>query len=127
MTGKTFRRLVLCTSSLVFLSPLTVLPSYADTITTPATAVEEVINVSNPEIVTENGISSFTLPNGLEVIVIPDHRAPVVTHMVWYRVGAADEQDKKTGLAHLFHHPPRQHPHQRSRFPPCRCHLYSDK
>ena len=103
MTVRTFRRLVLCTSSLVFLSPLTVLPSYADT-TTPAAAVEEVISIGNPEIITENGVSSFTLPNGLDVIVIPDHRAPVVTHMLWYRVGAADEQDLKTGLAHFLEH-----------------------
>ena len=33
----------------------------------------------------------FTLANGLEVVVIPDHRAPVVTHMVWYKVGSADD------------------------------------
>ena len=36
-------------------------------------------------------ISHFTLSNGLEVVVIPDHRAPVVTHMLWYKVGSADE------------------------------------
>ena len=36
-------------------------------------------------------VSHFTLDNGLEVVVIPDHRTPVVTHMVWYKVGAADE------------------------------------
>ena len=36
-------------------------------------------------------VSHFTLANGLEVVVIPDHRAPVVTHMVWYKVGSADE------------------------------------
>ena len=35
--------------------------------------------------------STFTLDNGMDVVVIPDHRAPVVTHMVWYKVGAADE------------------------------------
>ncbi len=34
---------------------------------------------------------TFTLDNGMEVVVLPDHRVPVVTHMVWYRVGAADE------------------------------------
>ncbi len=45
-----------------------------------------------------------TLANGMEVVVIPDHRAPVVTHMVWYRVGAADEPSGKTGLAHFFEH-----------------------
>jgi zinc protease len=49
-------------------------------------------------------VSHFTLKNGLEVVVIPDHRAPVVTHMVWYRVGAADEQPGKSGIAHFLEH-----------------------
>jgi zinc protease len=49
-------------------------------------------------------ITNFTLPNGLEVVVIPDHRAPVVTHMVWYKVGSADETAGKSGLAHFLEH-----------------------
>src|SRR3954463_1384971 len=49
-------------------------------------------------------IAHFTLGNGLEVVVIPDHRTPVVTHMVWYRVGAADETPGKSGLAHFLEH-----------------------
>ena len=49
-------------------------------------------------------IADFTLPNGLEVVVIPDHRAPVVTHMIWYKVGAADETPGKSGLAHFLEH-----------------------
>jgi zinc protease len=49
-------------------------------------------------------ISHFTLANGLEVVVIPDHRTPVVTHMLWYKVGAADETPGKTGLAHFLEH-----------------------
>jgi zinc protease len=49
-------------------------------------------------------ISHFTLENGLEVVVIPDHRTPVVTHMVWYKVGSADEVPGKTGLAHFLEH-----------------------
>jgi zinc protease len=49
-------------------------------------------------------ISNFTLPNGLEVVVIPDHRAPVVTHMLWYKVGSADETPGKSGLAHFLEH-----------------------
>jgi zinc protease len=49
-------------------------------------------------------IADFTLPNGLELVVIPDHRAPVVTHMVWYKVGAADETPGKSGLAHFLEH-----------------------
>ncbi len=49
-------------------------------------------------------ISHFSLDNGLEVVVIPDHRTPVVTHMVWYKVGSADEQAGKSGLAHFLEH-----------------------
>ncbi len=44
------------------------------------------------------------LQNGLEVVVIPDHRAPVVTHMIWYRVGAADEPIGRSGIAHFLEH-----------------------
>lgn len=47
---------------------------------------------------------TFTLDNGMDVVVLPDHRAPVVTHMVWYRVGAVDELPGKSGIAHLFEH-----------------------
>ena len=47
---------------------------------------------------------TFTLGNGMEVVVLPDHRAPVVTHMVWYKVGAVDEDPGKSGIAHLFEH-----------------------
>ena len=47
---------------------------------------------------------TFTLRNGLEVVVITDRRAPVVTHMVWYRVGAADEPRGRSGIAHFFEH-----------------------
>ena len=44
------------------------------------------------------------LENGMEVLVIPDHRAPVVTHMVWYRNGAADDPQLKSGIAHFLEH-----------------------
>ncbi len=47
---------------------------------------------------------TFELQNGLQVVVLPDHRAPVVTHMVWYRVGAADEPPGKSGIAHFLEH-----------------------
>lgn len=49
-------------------------------------------------------VSHFKLKNGLEVVVIPDHRTPVVTHMVWYRVGSADEEAGRSGLAHFLEH-----------------------
>lgn len=53
---------------------------------------------------TLGAVSQFTLANGLEVVVIPDRRAPVVTHMLWYKVGAADEEPGKSGLAHFLEH-----------------------
>ncbi len=49
-------------------------------------------------------VTHFMLANGLEVVVIPDHRAPVVTHMLWYKVGSADETPGKSGLAHFLEH-----------------------
>lgn len=47
---------------------------------------------------------SFTLENGMEVVVIPNHRAPILTHMVWYKVGAADEPPGLSGMAHYLEH-----------------------
>ncbi|MAW99387.1 MAG: peptidase M16 [Sphingomonas sp.] len=47
---------------------------------------------------------TFTLPNGLRVVVAPDHKAPVVAVSVWYHVGSKDEPKGKTGFAHLFEH-----------------------
>ncbi|RIK84285.1 MAG: peptidase M16 [Hyphomicrobiales bacterium] len=49
-------------------------------------------------------IDSFSLDNGLQVVVIPDRRAPIVTHMLWYKVGSADEDPGKSGIAHFFEH-----------------------
>ncbi len=49
-------------------------------------------------------IKHFQLHNGLEVVVIPDHRAPVVTHMVWYRNGSADDPLGQSGIAHFLEH-----------------------
>ena len=45
-----------------------------------------------------------TLANGMQVVVIEDHRAPVVAHMVWYKAGAADEPAGKSGIAHFLEH-----------------------
>ncbi|UWQ14085.1 insulinase family protein [Aliiroseovarius sp. M344] len=52
----------------------------------------------------KDGVSDFTLDNGLEVVVIEDHRAPVVVHMLWYRAGAADETPGVSGIAHFLEH-----------------------
>jgi len=52
--------------------------------------------VFNPE--------TFTLANGMQVVVVTNRRAPVVVHMVWYRVGAADDPPGKSGIAHFLEH-----------------------
>jgi zinc protease len=49
-------------------------------------------------------ITNTTLENGMEVVVIPDHRSPVVTHMLWYRNGSADDPAGKSGIAHFLEH-----------------------
>src|SRR3712207_3478002 len=49
-------------------------------------------------------LSSFTLDNGLDVVVIPDRRVPVVTHMIWYRNGSADDPLGQSGIAHFLEH-----------------------
>ncbi|ARJ64413.1 zinc protease [Magnetospirillum sp. ME-1] len=48
--------------------------------------------------------ATFTLSNGMQVVVISNHRVPIVSHMVWYKVGAADEEAGKSGIAHLLEH-----------------------
>ena len=52
--------------------------------------------VFNPE--------TFSLANGMQVVVVPNHRAPVVVHMVWYRVGSADDPPARSGIAHFLEH-----------------------
>ncbi|MBS8227493.1 M16 family metallopeptidase [Vannielia litorea] len=49
-------------------------------------------------------VTTFSLENGMDVVVIEDHRAPVVVNMVWYRTGAADEPPGKSGIAHFLEH-----------------------
>ncbi|MGB3409327.1 MAG: pitrilysin family protein [Jannaschia sp.] len=52
----------------------------------------------------DDTVTTFSLPNGMNAVVIEDHRAPVVVHMVWYNVGAADEPPGKSGIAHFLEH-----------------------
>jgi zinc protease len=47
---------------------------------------------------------TFMLENGMQVVVIPNHRAPVVSHMVWYRFGGSDEKPGESGVAHFLEH-----------------------
>jgi len=49
-------------------------------------------------------VQQFTLDNGMLIVVVPDHRTPVVTHMLWYRIGAADDPYGKSGIAHFLEH-----------------------
>lgn len=49
-------------------------------------------------------VTSFMLDNGLQLVVIEDHRAAAVTHMAWYKVGSADEPPGKSGIAHYLEH-----------------------
>jgi len=49
-------------------------------------------------------VTTFTLDNGMDVVVVEDRRAPVVQHMVWYRVGSADEPAGTSGIAHFLEH-----------------------
>ncbi|MER9680441.1 insulinase family protein [Mesorhizobium sp. M0184] len=56
---------------------------------------------NNPD---DGVVTDFLLDNGMEIVVIPDHRAPIVTHMVWYKIGSADEPPGKSGIAHFFEH-----------------------
>ncbi len=50
------------------------------------------------------GAQESRLENGMQIVVIPNHRAPVVSHMVWYKVGAADESPGLSGMAHYLEH-----------------------
>jgi zinc protease len=83
--------------------PVDVKPSFKPAF---ALAVALVLAALRPDAGAATGldVSHFTLGNGLEVVVIPDHRTPVVTHMVWYKVGSADETAGKSGLAHFLEH-----------------------
>jgi zinc protease len=53
---------------------------------------------------TGNNTFQFALANGMQVLVIPDHRAPVATQMIWFKVGAVDDPPGISGLAHFFEH-----------------------
>src|SRR5690606_9916939 len=83
---------------ILMISRRTVLASCA------AAAVLSVFNVSPNYAASGPDISHFKLDNGMEVVVIPDRRTPVVTHLVWYRVGSADEPPGKSGIAHFLEH-----------------------
>jgi zinc protease len=48
--------------------------------------------------------TTFTLDNGLQVVVVENHRAPVIQQTIWYKVGSMDDPKGKSGLAHFLEH-----------------------
>ena len=76
--------------------------------TTRALLMAFVLLIAAPQLhAAEKGVffpETFTLSNGMQVVVITNRRVPVVTHMVWYKVGAADEERGHSGLAHFLEH-----------------------
>lgn len=72
---------------------------------TPGLAAETPPGASDAAVITiAPNLESFMLDNGLQVVVIPDRRAPVVTHMIWYKTGSADEPEGQSGVAHFLEH-----------------------
>ncbi|WP_119419928.1 M16 family metallopeptidase [Desertibaculum subflavum] len=69
-----------------------------------AAAVLAAVALASPAGAASFDPKTFRLASGLDIVVIEDHRAPVVHHMVWYRVGAADEPPGKSGIAHFLEH-----------------------
>ncbi|QNP47841.1 M16 family metallopeptidase [Diaphorobacter aerolatus] len=80
--------------------------AFADTSATPAsnTSAPAAAEAVKPEATTADGAQLFTLKNGMQLIIKPDRRAPTAVHMVWVRVGAMDEVDGTTGVAHALEH-----------------------
>jgi len=78
------------------MAPIAAQPSYA------AAAKKETVKEAPRQKML--GAETFTLSNGMQVVLVRNTRAPVITQMVWYKVGAADEQSGKTGLAHFLEH-----------------------
>ncbi|WP_292141762.1 insulinase family protein, partial [Mesorhizobium sp.] len=89
------------TSRIEWLRGTLLASSLAFVMTSPVAAESPVLPNTVPA---EFKVTDFLLDNGMEVVVIPDHRAPIVTHMVWYKIGSADEPPGKSGIAHFFEH-----------------------
>ena len=63
-----------------------------------------VLATSAPVLTQAEEVTTYQLDNGMDVVVIEDHRAPVVVHMLWYRAGSADEPVGSSGVAHYLEH-----------------------
>ncbi len=68
------------------------------------TAALAVLSFATPVSVQAEEVTTYQLDNGMDIVVIEDHRAPVVVHMLWYRAGSADEPVGSSGVAHYLEH-----------------------
>ncbi len=94
---KASRPLLLALATLIALGSVLMTSSTVHAEDQPGASAAELAG-SAPE------VASYTLDNGMQIVVIPDNRAPVLTHMVWYKVGAADEPPGVSGIAHFLEH-----------------------
>src|SRR5580698_8314331 len=102
LTG--YRSALFASAGLIAASLATSLAGHA----APSTKEENQAKLSQPAPAnprqTGNNTFQFALGNGMQVLVIPDHRAPVATQMLWFRVGAVDDPPGLSGMAHFFEH-----------------------
>ncbi len=82
-------------AALLLATPATVIAASASTAPAPVASLVKAVDIP---------YDTFTLPNGLRVIVHTDRKAPIVAVSVWYHIGSKDEPQGKTGFAHLFEH-----------------------
>jgi len=98
--------LSLTTLGMTFLGFLLVSPAHAEPV--KLKKVEKVIEAPQETAPEDRkkvfNAESFTLDNGLEIVVVQNTRTPVVTQMLWYKVGAADEALGHSGIAHFLEH-----------------------
>src|SRR5580698_10320053 len=102
LTG--YRSALFASAGLIAASLATSLAGHA----APSSKADDRAKLSAPAPVnprqTGNNTFQFALGNGMQVLVIPDHRAPVATQMLWFRVGAVDDPPGLSGMAHFFEH-----------------------
>lgn len=94
------RKRVLCACLFAFSASTSL---YAEQTTQPTSQVVATKPLAT-ETTTELKAHLFTLKNGMQLIVKPDHRAPTAVHMLWLRVGSMDELSGTTGVAHVLEH-----------------------
>ncbi len=104
MLASGLRSGLMVTASLLIMTPVAHAASSWDTTPSSIPGVSQAQIPEGPEKVF--GAKTTTLNNGMQVVVIENHRAPVLTHMVWYQVGSADEPrgDGVSGAAHFLEH-----------------------